>query len=254
MTTSRDFKPFIRLDQAMMERGLAPSRSRASDAISRGVVFVDGKKAAKVALKVSPDAKITMEDPASGFVSRAALKLINALDTFKFSPKDLKILDIGASTGGFTQVLIQRGAAHVYAVDVGHDQLHKMIQDEPRVTNLEGLNARDLTFDHIGEPVNAIVSDVSFISLKLALPPALTMVTPGAWAALLVKPQFEVGRAFVGRGGIVRDRDQAKRAVNDIAHWFGEQPGWQVKGLMECPVPGSDGNQEYLLGATFDEA
>lgn len=237
----------------MVERGLAPSRSRAADAISRGVVFVDGEKAAKVALKVSPDAKITMEDPARGFVSRAALKLINALDTFNFSPKDLKILDIGASTGGFTQVLIQRGAAHVYAVDVGHDQLHKMIQDDPRVTNLEGLNARNLTFDHIGEPVDAIVSDVSFISLKLALPPALTMVTPGAWVALLVKPQFEVGRAFVGRGGIVRDREQAKHAVDEIARWLDDQPGWRVKGLVECPITGSDGNQEYLLGATFDE-
>lgn len=252
MTVDGDFKPYIRLDQAMVERGLAPSRSRATDAVSRGVVFVDALKAVKAAQKVSPDAVITMEDPASGYVSRAALKLIAALDTFSFSPKGLKIIDIGASTGGFTQVLIERGAAHVFAVDVGHDQLHKVIQEDTRVTNMQGINARALTTDDIATPLEAIVSDVSFISLKLALPPALAMAAPGAWAALLVKPQFEVGRDLVGRGGLVRDLEDGKRAADNIASWINDMPGWSVSGLIECPITGGDGNQEYLLGATFN--
>lgn len=252
MTLDGDLKPFIRLDQAMVERGLAPSRSRATDAVSRGVVFVDSIKAGKAALKVSPDAVITMDDPASGYVSRAALKLIAALDAFNFSPKGLNIIDIGASTGGFTQVLIERGAAHVFAVDVGHDQLHEVIQQDKRVTNMQGINARALTTDDISTPLEAIVSDVSFISLKLALPPALAMAAPDAWAALLVKPQFEVGRDLVGRGGLVRDLEDGKRAADAITAWLSAMPGWSIKGLIECPITGSDGNQEYLLGATFN--
>ncbi|MEP3264731.1 MAG: TlyA family RNA methyltransferase [Hyphomicrobiales bacterium] len=252
MTVDGDFKPYIRLDQAMVERGLAPSRSRATDAVSRGVVFVDNIQAGKPAQKVSPEAVITMDDPANGYVSRSALKLIAALDVFEFSPKGLKIIDIGASTGGFTQVLIQRDAAHVFAVDVGHDQLHTSIQQDARVTNMQGLNARFLSKDDIDTPLNAIVSDVSFISLKLALPPAMSMVEPGAWAALLVKPQFEVGRELVGRGGIVRDKQDGKNAADNIAAWINEMSGWCVEGLIECPITGGDGNQEYLLGARFN--
>lgn len=236
----------------MIEHGLVASRSRATDAISRGVVFVDGHAALKASQKVSPHTCVTLDDPAEGYVSRAALKLITALDTFEFLPNKLKTIDIGASTGGFTQVLIQRGAARVYAVDVGHDQLHKSILLEERVTNLEGLNARHLTFDHIGEMVDAIVSDVSFISLKLALPPALKLTAPGAWLAALVKPQFEVGRAGVGKGGIVRDPTVGKSAAEQIADWLNKQQGWTVTGLVDCPITGSDGNQEYLLGAKFD--
>lgn len=232
MTTDGELKPFIRLDQAMVERGLVSSRSRATDAVSRGVVFVDNIQAGKPAQKVSPEAVITMDDPAKDYVSRSALKLIAALDAFSFSPKGLKIIDIGASIGGFTQVLIQRGAAHVFAVDVGHDQLHKVIQSNYRVTNLEGLNARALTPNDINSPVQAIVSDVSFISLKLALPPAMSMVEAGAWAALLVKPQFEVGRELVGRGGIVRNKQDGKNAADNIAAWINEMPGWCVEGLI----------------------
>ena len=252
MSVGGDLKPFIRLDQAMVERGLTPSRSRAADAVSRGVVFVDKIKANKAAQKVSPDAVITMDDPASPYVSRAALKLIAALDAFKFLPNSLNIIDIGASTGGFTQVLLERGAAHVYAVDVGHDQLHKMIQQDMRVTNMQGINARALTRQDISTPLNAIVSDVSFISLKLALPPAMAMAAPGAWATLLVKPQFEVGRELVGRGGLVRNFEDGKRAADNIASWIDDMDGWTAKGLIECPITGGDGNQEYLLGATFN--
>ena len=251
MTTDGELKPFMRLDQAMVERGLVASRSRAADAISRGMVFVDNIQAGKPAQKVSPEAIITMDDPAQDYVSRSALKLIAALDAFKLSPKELKILDIGASTGGFTQVLIQRGAAHVYAVDVGHDQLHADIKENPRVTNLEGLNARDLTKDHINQPIEALVADVSFISLKLALPPALALLERGAWAALLVKPQFEVGRELVGRGGLVRDLEEGKKAADTITQWIDEMPGWEVLGLIESPIKGGDGNLEYLLGARY---
>lgn len=236
----------------MVDRNLAPSRSRAADAVSRGVVFVDGSKAIKPSQKVPPSADITLCDPAAGYVSRAALKLTAALDAFSFSPKSLKLLDIGASTGGFTQVLLERGAHHVFAVDVGHNQLHKLIQQDQRVTNLEGVNARTLRLDDIGEKVEALVCDVSFISLKLALPPCLSLVATGGWAALLVKPQFEVGREAVGKGGIVRSPEIARQAVDDIATWLDAMPCWSVKGVIACPIKGSDGNLEYMLGATFD--
>lgn len=247
-----ELKPFLRLDQAMVERGLAPSRSRAADAVSRGAVFIDGAKAQKAAQKIAPEAEIAVDDPAEGYVSRAALKLIAALDIFNFLPKGLRIIDIGASTGGFTQVLLERGAAHVHAIDVGHGQLHEAIRKDPRVTSLEGLNARALTSEHIDGPVGAIVSDVSFISLKLALPPALALAAPGAWLAALVKPQFEVGRKAIGRGGLVRDPQEGRRAADTIAAWIAGLPGWEVKGLIESPLAGGDGNREYLVGARFD--
>lgn len=252
MSGHGDLQPFQRLDQMMVERGLAPSRSRAADAITRGSVFVDGEMALKAAQKIAPQATITLDDPAEGYVSRAALKLLAALDAFDFSPEGLRALDVGASTGGFTQVLLERGAVHVTAVDVGHDQLHARLRSDPRVLNREGLNARALSADDVPGPVEAIVSDVSFISLRLALPASLALAEAGAWAVLLVKPQFEVGRKAVGKGGIVRDREEAARTAEAIAAFVGSQPGWRVTGLIECPVAGSDGNREYLLGARRD--
>jgi len=238
-----------RLDQILVRLGFYESRSRARDAIARGAVLVDGKTLTKPGVLVSPAASISLSDPARDYVSRAALKLKAGLEAFGFDPKARVALDIGASTGGFTQVLLERGAAHVLAVDVGHDQLHACLTADPRVSNLESLNARDLTRDHLeGRSVGAVVSDVSFISLKLALPPALDLAGAGAFAVLLVKPQFEAGRQAIGKGGLLRDASQGPLIAEDLAAWLGEQPGWQAVGPIASPIEGSDGNHEFLIG------
>lgn len=244
IATERD-----RLDQILVRRGLYDSRSRARDAIARGAVLVDGKAVTKPGALVSEIAQITLVDPARAYVSRAALKLIAGLDHFGFDPSGRVALDVGASTGGFTQVLIERGSTHVLAVDVGHDQLHANLRDDPRVSNLEGLNARDLDRGHLGgHTVGAVVSDVSFISLKLALPPALALAASGAFAVLLVKPQFEAGRAAIGKGGLLRDPSQGPLIAEDLARWLGGQPGWSAAGPIASPIEGQDGNHEFLIG------
>jgi 23S rRNA (cytidine1920-2'-O)/16S rRNA (cytidine1409-2'-O)-methyltransferase len=159
-------------------------------------------------------------------------------------------LDIGASTGGFTQVLVDRGALHVIAVDVGHGQMHESIASLQNVTSVEGVNARDLVQGHLGDwQIGLIVSDVSFISLKLALPPALALAQPGAWLVALIKPQFEAGRGNIGKGGIVRDEAVRGAVCREISRWLAEDMGWRVAGLIESPVVGSDGNQEFLIAA-----
>jgi 23S rRNA (cytidine1920-2'-O)/16S rRNA (cytidine1409-2'-O)-methyltransferase len=238
-----------RLDVALVERGLAPTRSRARDAILRGTVTINGRAAVRPSTAVDANAEISVVDPARSYVSRAALKLAAALDAFGLSPAGRIALDIGASTGGFTQVLLERGARRVHAVDVGHGQLHPLLHADPRVVSREGLNVRDLTAADIAEPVEAIVADVSFISLRLVLPPALALAAPGAWGVFLVKPQFEVGREGVGRGGVVRDPLVAERAANAIAAWLQPDMGWDVVGLVPSPILGGEGNREFLLGA-----
>ncbi|MEJ8571656.1 TlyA family RNA methyltransferase [Microbaculum marinum] len=242
-----------RLDEAMVRRGLAPSRSRARDAITRGHVRVAGRTVAKAGTPVADDAEIAVDDPALAWVSRAALKLIAGLDAFAIDPAGLTCLDLGASTGGFTQVLLARGAARVVAVDVGHGQLDPAVAADPRVAVFEGLNARDLTDAQVPDPVDLIVADVSFVSLKLALDPALALAKPGARLVALVKPQFEVGRQALGRGGIVRDREAAQRAAEAIADWLRDR-GWTIVGLTDSPIAGGDGNREFLLGARRDGA
>ena len=238
-----------RLDQILVRRGLYDSRSRARDAIARGAVLVEGKAVTKAGALVSEAAEITLMDPARAYVSRAALKLIAGLDHFGFDPSGRAALDVGASTGGFTQVLLERGAAHVLAVDVGHDQLHASLADDARVSNLEGLNARDLASEHMGgHAIGAVVSDVSFISLKLALPPALELAAPGAFAVLLVKPQFEAGRGAIGKGGLLKDPAQGPVIADDLAGWLDQQPGWSAVGPIASPIEGSDGNHEFLIG------
>ena len=238
-----------RLDQILVRRGFYDSRSRARDAIARGAVLVDGKPVAKPGMMVAESADIGLSDPARAYVSRGALKLIAGLDAFGFDPSGRVALDVGASTGGFTQVLLERGADHVIAVDVGHGQLHASLASDPRVTNLEGLNARELTRTHLGgHAIGAIVSDVSFISLKLALPPALDLAAPGAFAVLLVKPQFEAGRAAIGKGGLLRDPAQGPIIAADLAAWLDGQPGWRAVGPVPSPIEGQDGNHEFLIG------
>jgi len=238
-----------RLDLVLVSRGLAPTRAKARDAILRGCVTVDGRVANAPSAPVLADAAISVDDPAGRYVSRAALKLIAGLDRYGYAPAGRVVLDVGASTGGFTEVLLERGAATVYALDVGHGQLHPRLREDRRVVNIEGVNARALVPADIGEPVGAVVADVSFISLRLALPPALALAAHGAWGVFLVKPQFEVGRAHIGKGGIVRDEALARQAADDLAAWLAVDMGWTVDGLIESPIAGGDGNREFLLGA-----
>jgi 23S rRNA (cytidine1920-2'-O)/16S rRNA (cytidine1409-2'-O)-methyltransferase len=238
----------VRLDQLLTQRGLFDSRSRARDAIDRGTVTIGGKVASKAGAMVLPDVEIVIDDPAQPYVSRAALKLIAGLDHFGLSPEGLDCLDIGASTGGFTQVLLERDAAHVVAVDVGHDQLDARLRDDPRITSLEGVNARTLDATHLaGRQIRAVVSDVSFISLKLALPPALALAAPGAWCVMLVKPQFEAGREAIGKGGILKDSALGPKIAEDMAGWLNSLGGWQSLGVIPSPISGGDGNFEFLL-------
>lgn len=240
----------MRLDQMLTRQGLSQSRSRARDAILRGCVFVDGVQCKQPARNVSPSVTITVSDPASTYVSRAALKLLAGLEACSFDVAGKTCLDIGASTGGFTQVLLQRGARHVLAVDVGHGQMAAEIANDRRVTNLEGLNARELAQSDLGDlPVEFIVCDVSFISIKLALPPALALARSGAGGIFLIKPQFEAGRQHVGKGGLLRDRDQAIVIAEQLRDWLDQQPDWRSTHLAASPISGGDGNQEYLLCA-----
>ena len=237
-----------RLDQLLVSRGLAPSRSRARDAIQRGTVRVNGALVTKPSQVVDLSAAVEVEDPAGRFVSRGALKLVAALDHFGLSPEGLDCLDVGASTGGFTQVLLERGAAHVTAIDVGHGQLHPALAADPRVTGMEGVNARHLTRDELGgRRIDFIVSDVSFISLRLALHPALHMAEPGAHAVLLVKPQFEAGREAISKAGLLKEPETAPAVAAGIERWFTETMGYQSLGLIASPIAGGDGNVEFLL-------
>ena len=234
-----------RLDEALVTRGLSPSRSRARDAVLRGTVKVDGEAAVKPSQTVGADAVLTIADEAHAYVSRAALKLKHGLAAFGISAKGKNCLDIGASTGGFTQVLLEEGAAHVTAIDVGHGQ---MKVSDPRVTLIEGLNARDLCTDHLDRPIQLIVCDVSFISLKLALPPALDLADEGALLVALIKPQFEAGRDAIGKGGLVTDPAVHERVCGEITDFLRSQ-GWRVLGLTASPVEGGDGNREFLVAA-----
>lgn len=243
----------LRLDQLLVERGLFASRSRARDAIARGTVSVDNLTVTKPGAPTLPGAEISVDDPASAYVSRAALKLIAGLDHFVIDASDRTALDIGASTGGFTQVLLERGARKVIAIDVGHGQMHESLLGDSRVENHEGLNARELSPDHIAsQPVDLVVSDVSFISLKLALPPALSMAQANSDCVLLVKPQFEAGREAIGKGGLLRDPSSAERIAADLHDWLDTLPGWRATGFCPSPIEGGDGNKEYLLGGKKD--
>ncbi len=243
----------LRLDELLVRRGEFATRSRARDAIERGAVRVDGRVAAKPGLNVPHTVPITVNDPGAAYVSRAALKLIAGLDGFGFDPAGLVALDLGASTGGFTQVLLERGAARVWAVDVGHGQIDAKLRADPRVKLREGINARDLTDSDLdGERPGIVVCDVSFISLKLALPPALALAAPGAYGVFLAKPQFEAGRDAIGKGGLLKNPDDAPRVADGISRWLDEIAGWRVLGLVDSPIFGGDGNREFLLGAVKD--
>jgi len=238
-----------RLDEVLVARGLFASRSRASDAVKRGTVRVDDAVVTKAGHLIGVDATLHVDDPAQSYVSRAALKLIAGLDRFDIDVAGQTVLDLGASTGGFTQVVLERGAARVFAVDVGHGQLHPSLAADPRVVSIENKNARELTAEDLGNArVDLIVCDVSFISLKLALPRALDLAAPGAQGVFLVKPQFEAGRDAIGKGGLLKDPEEGPRTAERLRAWLDVQPGWQATGLAPSPIEGGDGNKEFLLG------
>lgn len=235
-----------RLDRALEARGLMPSRARARDAILRGTVSVNGAIADKPSRNVSDTDSIAVNDPASGYVSRAALKLIAGLDAGGIDVSGKNCLDIGSSTGGFTQVLLERGAAHVTAVDVGHEQMATPLRDDPQITLFEDFNARDLSRNQVPEPVDLIVSDVSFVSVEKVLAAPLALCRPGAQAVILFKPQFEVGRTHVGKGGIVTDAEAIGEAKLRVALFF-RREGWQFAAETPSPIAGGDGNEEIVL-------
>jgi 23S rRNA (cytidine1920-2'-O)/16S rRNA (cytidine1409-2'-O)-methyltransferase len=237
-----------RLDEALVARGLVQSRARARDAVLRGTVTINGQPARKPSQSVLSSDDLQTDDQAQRYVSRAALKLLHGLSHFNVTVKGRVALDLGASTGGFTQVLLEQGASHVISVDVGHGQMGGKLAGDERVTLYEGLNARHLTEDHLPADLSLIVSDVSFISLRLALMPTLDLVETGCELIALIKPQFEVGRDKVGRGGIVTDPQEHARVCQEITGFLVSQ-GWNVIGLTPSPVEGGDGNVEFLLAA-----
>jgi 23S rRNA (cytidine1920-2'-O)/16S rRNA (cytidine1409-2'-O)-methyltransferase len=229
-------------------RGLFSSRSRARDGVLRGTVKVNGQAAVKASQGVADSDVLEVDDPAVKYVSRAALKLVAALDHFDLSPAGKFCFDIGASTGGFTQVLLERGARHVVALDVGHGQMHESLINDPRVTHREGVNSRDLSHESFAEAPEFIVIDVSFISLTLALPPALALAPSGADVVALIKPQFEVGRDGVARGGIVRDESLQQKSCDDVLAFLARH-GWATHAPIPSPLDGGDGNREFLVAA-----
>jgi 23S rRNA (cytidine1920-2'-O)/16S rRNA (cytidine1409-2'-O)-methyltransferase len=239
----------MRLDQMLVTRGLAPSRARAQDLIKRGFVRVAGKICNKPAFETSSTCNIELSLDAPAYVPRGAEKLVAAIDQFGFDAAGVVALDVGASTGGFTQVLLERGAQRVYALDVGTAQLHSTLKSDPRVVSIENCDARALSRKFVPEPVGAIVVDVSFISVTKVLGSVLPFALAGAWLVVLVKPQFEVGRERVGSGGIVRDEAARLDALEGVRRWLDHQPNWRVIGDMPSPIAGGSGNMEYLIGA-----
>ena len=234
-----------RLDQLVYELGFTESRERARTTIMSGLVFVNGSRVDKPGTAVSPDAKIEVRGEALPFVSRGGFKLDKALKVFPVDPAGKICLDCGASTGGFTDVLLQHGAARVYAVDVGYGQLAWKLRTDERVVNLERTNLRYVTREQIPDPIDLAVMDVSFISVRLIIPALLKLLKPEADLICLIKPQFEAGREDVGKKGVVRDSEVHVRVVSEILA-FAENEGLSVLGLDYSPIRGPEGNIEYI--------
>jgi len=229
---------------------LAESRAKAQALVLAGQVFSCEQRLDKPGQAVAAGTPLELRGAGSPYVSRGGLKLAHGLDHFGIDPTGMICLDIGASTGGFTDVLLQRGAARVYAVDVGHGQLDWRLRNELKVVVLERTNARHLSHKLIPEPIDLVVCDASFISLKLVLPAALELTRPGACLVALIKPQFEVGKGRVGKGGVVRDPALHEQVCAEIARWLGEAQGWQVQGISPSPITGPKGNREFLIAAS----
>ena len=239
----------MRADKWLVEQQLVASRQKAKELIETGAVRANGELVKKPNQSLSPDTAITIDSPLQNWVSRGALKLIGGFEAFpQISAADKTCLDLGASTGGFVQVLLSRGASKIYAVDVGHGQLADSLQADVRVHNFEKINARYLDETQVPDDYQLIVCDVSFISLKLALLPALHMAQQGCQLLALIKPQFEVGRQGLDKGGIVKDEALRRQIRQEISDWVAQQ-GWHVMGIADSPITGPDGNHEYLIAA-----
>ncbi len=238
-----------RADQMLVDLGLVESRTRAQALILAGKVFAGDRRVEKAGQLLPAEAALQVRGQDHPWVSRGGLKLVHGLDAFGFDPQGLVCLDIGASTGGFTDVLLTRGATRVHAVDVGHGQLAWKLRSDPRVVVHEKTNARRLTAEQIGEPTQALVCDASFIGLATILPAPLALCVPGAWAVALIKPQFEAGPSDVGARGVVRDPLVHRRVCAEVRLWWEARPGWRVVGVAESPITGPEGNHEFLIGA-----
>ena len=238
-----------RLDVALVARGLAETRAKAQALVLAGRVYAAERRLDKPGMSVADDRPLEVRGEPHPWVSRGGLKLAHGLDRFAIDPAGQVALDIGASTGGFTDVLLARGAAKVYAVDVGRGQLAWKLRHDPRVVVLEKTNARYLTRAHVPEAVDLVVCDASFIGLTTVLPAPLALATPTARLVALIKPQFEVGRARVGKGGVVRESALHEEVCARIGDWLEREMGWRVSGIVESPILGPEGNKEFLIAA-----
>ena len=242
----------IRLDQLLVDRGLVETRSKAQAVILAGLVYNGEQRLDSSGAKVSAELSVTLRGQQHPWVSRGGLKLAKGLEHFKFDPAGRTCLDVGASTGGFTDVLLTNGAAKVYAVDVGYGQLAHKLRIDPRVVVLERTNARNLDATQVPDAIEAVVCDASFIGLRTVLPAALSLAKPGAWLIALIKPQFEVGKDRVGKKGVVRDPALHQEVCETISAWLSELPGWSVSGITPSPITGPEGNVEFLIGGAKD--
>ncbi len=234
----------VRLDTLVVQLGLAATRDQARRLIRRGAILVDEVPVDKPGAQVFPDSRVRSRYKLRQFVSRGGEKLAHALDVFRLSVEACRCADLGASTGGFVDCLLQRGASVVYAVDVGTGLLHERLRTDARVVILDRTNARFLTLDHFGGPLDVVTADLSFISLRLVLPAVRRILSPTGWTVALVKPQFEIGKGRVGKGGIVRRPEEHQHVLERFVEFV--QGDWCVRGLEPSPVPGKDGNIEFL--------
>ena len=242
-----------RIDQVLVERGLAPSRARAQALVMAGLVFVGEKRVDKPGQPVAEDAAIEVRGRDHPWVGRGGVKLAHAIEAFALDPKGAVAMDIGSSTGGFTQVLLEHGASQVFAVDVGTNQLAWKLRTDPRVTVLEQTNARELTAQQIDRPCDWVVCDASFIGLAKVLEVPLRLASPRCRLVALIKPQFEVRKGEVGKGGIIRDPALHQRVCDEVRAWL-EDSGWRIDGIIPSPITGSEGNVEFLVSACRDPA
>ncbi|MFH1804788.1 MAG: TlyA family RNA methyltransferase [Pseudomonadota bacterium] len=237
-----------RLDQMLVERGLVESRSKAQAYIMAGNVFSGEKRLDKPGMPVTEDVSLTLRGQPHPWVSRGGLKLEKGLAQFGVDVTGFTAIDVGSSTGGFTDVLLQNGAAKVFAVDVGHGQLDWKLRNDDRVVVMEKTNARHLSAEQIPDAIDMVVCDASFIGLRTVLPASLDLVKPGGYLVALIKPQFEVGKDRVGKKGVVREPELHQEVCDTIADWLENLPGWQVLGITESPITGPEGNVEFLIG------
>ncbi|WP_299379972.1 TlyA family RNA methyltransferase [uncultured Kiloniella sp.] len=238
-----------RADQLLVDRGLVESKTKAQARIMAGQVYTETKRIDKPGQPLAEDAPLTVKGEDHPWVSRGGLKLEKGLREFNIDPAGKVCMDVGASTGGFTDVLLTNGAAKVYAVDVGHGQLAWKIRKDERVVVMERTNARHLTTEQVPEALDMIVCDASFIGLETVLPASMALAGPGALMVALIKPQFEVGKGRVGKGGVVREPELHQEVCDRIENWLNEETDWAVLGLTESPIKGPEGNIEFLIAA-----